>query len=41
MGYNKASIGNADGFGDHGSSARFIESRAWDNSDDNYDCINS
>ena len=41
VGYDKASIGNADGFGAHGSGARFIECRAWDNSDDNYDCINS
>ena len=41
VGYDKASIGNADGFGAHGSGAKFIECRAWDNSDDNYDCINS
>ena len=41
VGYDKASIGNADGFGGHGSGAKFIECRAWDNSDDNYDCINS
>ena len=41
MGYDQASIGNADGFGAHGTGAKFIECRAWDNSDDNYDCINS
>ena len=41
VGYDQASIGNADGFGAHGSGAKFIECRAWDNSDDNYDCINS
>ncbi len=41
VGYDKASYGNADGFGAHGSGAKFIECRAWDNGDDNYDCINS
>ena len=40
-GLDKASYGNADGFGAHGTGAEFIECRAWDNSDDNYDCINS
>ena len=40
-GYDKASKGNADGFGAHGTGAEFIECRAWDNSDDNYDCIES
>ena len=40
-GLDKGSLGNADGFGSHGSGAEFIECRAWDNSDDNYDCINS
>ena len=40
-GYDLASKGNADGFGSHGTGAEFIECRAWDNSDDNYDCINS
>ena len=40
-GPDKGSIGNADGFGAHGTGAEFIECRAWDNSDDNYDCINS
>ena len=41
VGYDKASIGNADGFGGHGTGAEFLECRAWDNSDDNYDCISS
>jgi hypothetical protein len=40
-GLDKASYGNADGFGAHGTGAKFLECRAWDNSDDNYDCINS
>lgn len=40
-GLDGASKGNADGFGAHGTGAEFIECRAWDNSDDNYDCINS
>ena len=40
-GFDGASKGNADGFGSHGTGAEFIECRAWDNSDDNYDCINS
>ncbi len=41
IGYDQASIGNADGFGAHGTGAKFIECRAWDNSDDDFDCINS
>ena len=40
-GIDSAIKGNADGFGAHGTGAEFIECRAWDNSDDNYDCINS
>ena len=40
-GADKASKGNADGFGAHGTGAELIECRAWDNSDDNYDCIES
>ena len=40
-GIDSATKGNADGFGAHGTGAEFIECRAWDNSDDNYDCINS
>ena len=39
--YDSATIGNCDGFGAHGTGAKFLECRAWDNSDDNYDCINS
>ena len=41
VGYDKALIGNADGFGGHGTGAKFLECRAWDNSDDDYDCISS
>ena len=41
IGYDSATIGNCDGFGAHGTGAKFVECRAWDNSDDNYDCINS
>jgi len=40
-GADKASKGNADGFGAHGTGAELIECRAWDNSDDNFDCIES
>ena len=40
-GIDSATKGNADGFGAHGTGAKFIECRAWDNSDDNYDCIES
>ena len=40
-GKDSSTKGNADGFGHHGTGAEFIECRAWDNSDDNYDCINS
>ena len=40
-GMDSATKGNADGFGAHGTGAEFIECRAWDNSDDNYDCISS
>ena len=40
-GMDSSTKGNADGFGSHGTGAKFIECRAWDNSDDNYDCINS
>ena len=40
-GMDGATKGNADGFGAHGTGAEFIECRAWDNSDDNYDCISS
>lgn len=41
VGYDQATLGNCDGFGAHGAGAKFLECRAWDNSDDNYDCINS
>ena len=41
VGLDSASIGNADGFGAHGNGVKFIECRAWDNSDDNFDCITS
>ena len=41
IGTDSATIGNCDGFGAHGTGAKFIECRAWDNSDDNYDFINS
>ena len=40
-GMDDGSKGNADGFGAHGTGAQFIECRAWDNSDDDYDCIES
>ena len=40
-GSSEESKGNMDGFGAHGTGAEFIECRAWDNSDDNYDSINS
>ena len=39
-GMDNSTKGNADGFGSYGTGAKFIECRAWDNSDDNYDCIN-
>ncbi len=35
------SVGNTDGFGAHGDGVTFNNCRAWSNSDDNYDCINS
>lgn len=38
---NLESIGNCDGFGAHGDGVKFIECRAWNNSDDGFDCINS
>ena len=40
-GFDKASLGNTDGFDGHGTGAEFIECRAWDNSDDNFDSIDS
>jgi len=38
--YENTSIGNCDGFGAHGDGTIFKECRAWNNSDDGYDCIN-
>ena len=35
------SVGNIDGFGSHSDGTTFNNCRAWSNSDDNYDCINS
>jgi len=35
------SIGNTDGFGAHGDGVTFKECRAWNCSDDGFDCINS
>lgn len=35
------SLGNIDGFGAHGDGVKFIECRAWNCSDDGFDCINS
>ena len=36
-----SSVGNTDGFGAHGNGVSLNNCRAWSNSDDNYDCINS
>lgn len=41
IGVKGISIGNIDGFGAHGDGVTFKECRAWNNSDDGYDCINS
>ena len=41
LGYDDASKGNCDGFGAHGNGVKFVECRAWDNSDDGFDCINT
>jgi autotransporter-associated beta strand protein len=38
---NNDSVGNIDGFGAHGNGVTLVNCRAWANSDDNYDCINS
>lgn len=35
------SIGNTDGFGAHADGVTFIECRAWNDSDDGFDCISS
>jgi autotransporter-associated beta strand protein len=41
IGTNSDSIGNTDGFGAHGLGVTFRYCRAWNNSDDGYDCISS
>ena len=41
IGTTGASIGNIDGFGAHGDGVIFTECRAWNCSDDGYDCISS
>ncbi|MFP7169517.1 right-handed parallel beta-helix repeat-containing protein [Terribacillus halophilus] len=41
IGPTKVSAGNTDGFGAHGEDVYFINSRAWNNSDDGFDSISS
>ncbi|WP_420832358.1 right-handed parallel beta-helix repeat-containing protein [Paenibacillus humicola] len=41
IGPNDANAGNTDGFGAHGDAVIFINDRAWHNSDDGFDSINS
>lgn len=41
IGPTSASIGNTDGFGAHGAGVTFKDCRAWNCSDDGYDCISS
>ncbi|WP_240468747.1 DUF1565 domain-containing protein [Gracilibacillus sp. YIM 98692] len=41
IGPTPRSAGNIDGFGAHGEAVWFINSRAWNNSDDGFDSINS
>jgi hypothetical protein len=41
IGPTRASAGNTDGFGAHAQDVWFINSRAWNNSDDGFDSINS
>jgi hypothetical protein len=41
IGPTDASAGNTDGFGAHGGAVWFINSRAWNNSDDGFDSISS
>lgn len=41
IGPTSASIGNTDGFGAHGNGVTFKDCRAWNCSDDGYDCIAS
>lgn len=41
IGTTSASIGNTDGFGAHGKGVTFKECRAWNCSDDGFDCLTS
>lgn len=41
IGPTNTSAGNTDGFGAHGDAVAFINDRAWNNSDDGFDSINS
>ncbi len=41
IGTNSEAQGNTDGFGAHGNGVAFSYCRAWNNSDDGYDCISS
>lgn len=41
IGTNRQSIGNTDGFGAHADGVEFIQCRAWNCSDDGFDCITS
>jgi autotransporter-associated beta strand protein len=41
IGTNSDAIGNTDGFGAHGNGVVFRYCRAWNNSDDGFDCISS
>ncbi|WP_342428327.1 pectate lyase [Paenibacillus sp. FSL L8-0158] len=41
IGPTQISAGNTDGFGAHGGAVTFINSRAWNNSDDGFDSISS
>ncbi|HEU5080374.1 MAG TPA: Ig-like domain-containing protein [Opitutaceae bacterium] len=41
IGTNSEAIGNTDGFGAHGNGVAFRYCRAWNNSDDGFDCISS
>ncbi|MBP2659267.1 MAG: hypothetical protein H6Q69_2299 [Firmicutes bacterium] len=40
-GVSGVSAGNIDGFGAHGNGVTFTKCRAWNNSDDGFDCISS
>jgi len=41
IGTNAEAVGNTDGFGAHGNGVVFRYCRAWNNSDDGFDCISS